>query len=106
MCPTIFFGKSSQETGCSYAASFAATNVLHVCKSAIDLALVVLPDGQAPGSIVAQIAGVNNFLRQVVIVCKYGGRMTAQGYNTGAGQGGDINYRSGIGYGKEFRNST
>jgi len=57
MGPFLFFGETGEKTGCGNGAPPFASNIGHVCKIAVELFLVLFPERQPPGFIVAAVAG-------------------------------------------------
>ena len=68
MCPFKLFGESGQKTGSSNGTCFPTTNIGHIRKWTIDLALIFFPEGQLPGTVSGSFAGIENISGQGIVV--------------------------------------
>src|SRR5690554_221653 len=85
--PAVVFGKAAQETGSCDGACRTAADVGDIRKVAVELALVLVPQGQAPGTVAGAFTGGQQFAGQLLVVGQQAGGVMAQGNNAGAGQG-------------------
>src|SRR5690554_642191 len=90
--PGVVFGEAAQEAGGGDGACRAAADVGHVGKVAVELALVFVPQGQAPGAVTGSFAGGQQFVGQFIVVGQQAGGVVAQGDDAGAGEGGQVDY--------------
>src|SRR5690606_33002850 len=79
------------EAGRGDGAGRAAADVGHVGEVAVELALVFVPERQAPGAVAGAFACGEQFVGQFVVVGQQAGGVVAQGNDAGAGEGGQVN---------------
>src|SRR5690606_27147276 len=88
--PALAFGEAREEAAGGNGAGRLAADVVDVGEGRFQLALVVVPERQAPGAVVHVLAGGQQFGGQVVVLAQQAGGELAQGDDAGAGQGGDV----------------
>src|SRR5690554_2546155 len=91
MGPAVVFREPAQEAGRGDSAGRAAADVGHIGEVAVELALVFVPERQAPGAVTGAFAGGEQFVGQFVVVGQQAGGVVAQGNDAGAGEGGQVN---------------
>src|SRR5690606_9969295 len=94
VCPFVLLGETSQETGGGDGTGRAAADVLDIGEIAVQLGLIVVPDGQAPGPVVGLLARLQQAFGQLVVVGHETAGVVPQGNDAGAGESGDVDYRS------------
>src|SRR5690554_435657 len=72
----------------------AAADVGHIGEVAVELALVFVPERQAPGAVTGAFAGGQQFVGQFVVVGQQTGGVIAQGDDAGTCEGGHVDYGS------------
>src|SRR5690554_3601885 len=90
--PAVVLGEAAQEAGGGDGARGAAANVGHVGEVAVELALVFVPQRQAPSTVAGAFAGGEQFVRQFVVVGQQASGVIAKGDNAGAGEGGHVDH--------------
>ncbi|CSH97519.1 Uncharacterised protein [Vibrio cholerae] len=68
MCPVVFLSKFRQKTSCSNGATWAATNVCHIGKWALELLMVFISQWQTPCAIARLLRGIHQLMCQRVVV--------------------------------------
>src|SRR5690554_757334 len=90
--PAVVFREPAQEAGSGDGTGRAAADVGHVGEVAVELALVFVPERQAPGAVTGALARGQQFVGQFVVVGQQAGGVVAQGDDAGAGEGGQVDY--------------
>src|SRR5690554_848305 len=94
MGPAVVFREPAQEAGRGDGAGRAAADVGHVGEVAVELALVVVLERQAPGAVAGALARGQQFVGQFVVVGQQAGGVVAQGDDAGTCEGGHVDYGS------------
>src|SRR5690554_6217617 len=92
--PGVVLGEAAQEAGSRDGAGRPAADVGHVGEVAVELALVFVPERQAPGAVAGALAGGQQFVGQFVVVGQQAGGVVAQGDDAGTCEGGHVDYGS------------
>ena len=93
MRPALVFGETGEEAAGGDGAGVAAADVVDVGEGGVELALVFVPQRQAPCTVEHVLAGLQQFIGEVVVLAHQAGGVFAQRDDAGPGERGHIQQR-------------